>query len=175
MQVLQLYSSFQNTQKVIGVDWSKLNPNLVCFVSYDGVLVAWDINFNSSKKTPLGKLTATCLTCCPHDEKIVAVGSKVGLIYIVNVNKSEIMYKLRGHDQEIVSLSWCPVPFNVFQTKNSKDFLLASGAKDKYVFYHFYCVCNVFKKFIYFLINILSPLKLNLLLELFYLIFYLHF
>jgi gem associated protein 5 len=123
----------QENNKVIAVDWSKHNPNLVCFISESGLLITWNIDYNISKLITLGKLTATYLSCCPHDSKIVSIGCKNGLIYIVNVSGSgNIKYKLRGHDMEIVSLSWCPVPINIFHEKETKEFLLASGAKDRY-------------------------------------------
>ncbi|XP_014236542.1 uncharacterized protein LOC106658900 [Trichogramma pretiosum] len=36
------------------------------------------------------------------------------------------------HLLEINSLSWCPVPVNVFEKKNTiKEYLLASGSKDR--------------------------------------------
>jgi len=87
------------------------------------------ISYETSKIISLGKLTATCLACCPHDSYLVAVGTKSGLIYIVQ--KETILYKLRGHNEEIVSLSWCPSDVNVLSGNNKKDLLLASGAKDR--------------------------------------------
>lgn len=62
----------------------------------------------------------------------MGVGCKNGLIYIVSFQrKGTIVYKLRGHDTEIVSLSWCPSAENVMSENRNKDFLLASGGKDK--------------------------------------------
>lgn len=126
---------------MIGVDWSKQNPNLICYVSEDGVLITWDIKHNISHQTNLTKLigtkmNATCIACCPHDSNLVSIGTKTGLICIVDVQASGKAnykyYKLRGHNKEIVSLSWCPVPTNIFHEKETKEFLLASGAKDRY-------------------------------------------
>jgi gem associated protein 5 len=81
------------------------------------------------KKISLGKLLPTCMACCPHDENVLAVGSKSGLVYIIQ--KETILYKMRGHDKEVVSLSWCPSQMNVLNGDNKKDILLASGAKDR--------------------------------------------
>lgn len=64
----------------------------------------------------------------------MSIGSKSGLIYVIDIRRSgNIIYKLRGHDEAIVSLSWCPVPVNIFENKDTKELLLASGAKDRYV------------------------------------------
>ena len=124
----------QNNQKVIAVDWSKHDSNLICFVSESGSLVTWDVNFNTSQIIILGKMSATCLSCCLHDINIVSVGSKNGLVYIIDIRGSgTIKYKLRGHDLEIVSLLWCPIPFNILSdNKEAKEYLLSSGAKDRY-------------------------------------------
>ncbi|XP_043268004.1 gem-associated protein 5 [Venturia canescens] len=122
-------------QKVIAVDWSKCNPDLVCFVSHEGLLMAWTISYNGCQLFSFGKLTATCLACSPHKSNIVAMGCKSGLVYILNLQgNGTINYKLRGHDVEITSLSWCPIDENIVTDSGSKDMLLASGAKDKFVF-----------------------------------------
>ncbi|XP_011499580.1 PREDICTED: gem-associated protein 5 [Ceratosolen solmsi marchali] len=128
-------NKLDETRKVIAVDWSKNNPNLICFISETGLLVTWNIDYNISQLISLGKLAVTCLACCPHDGNIVSIGCKNGLIYIVDIcGSGNIKYKLRGHDVEIVSLSWCPVPINIFDEKNSNELLLASGAKDRVIF-----------------------------------------
>lgn len=74
----------------------------------------------------------TYISSCPHDPHLVAVGSKSGLVYIVNFqDKGKVVYKLRGHDTEIVSLSWCPSKNNVIRGNLNEDLLLASGGKDR--------------------------------------------
>lgn len=42
----------------------------------------------------------------PYNEDIMAVGTKRGLVMIVDINKKNIVYKLRGHDHGITSLAW---------------------------------------------------------------------
>lgn len=80
-------------------------------------------------------MTATCIACCPHQANIVAIGAKSGLVYIVNLQGSgTITYKLRGHDVDITSLSWCPSDKNILTETAATDLLLASGAKDKSIF-----------------------------------------
>lgn len=46
------------------------------------------------------------LKSSPYDSDIVAVGYRNGLILIVDVKRSALLQKLRGHDSEIVSLEW---------------------------------------------------------------------
>ncbi|KAL6431847.1 hypothetical protein ACFW04_007362 [Cataglyphis niger] len=124
--------SFKDGKSIVGVDWSVKDNNLAYAVNSEGFLMYCYISFETCKIIPLGKLTATCLACCPHDSNLVAIGTKSGLIYIVQ--KETILYKLRGHDEEIVSLSWCPSDVNVLSGNDKRDLLLASGAKDKSVF-----------------------------------------
>ncbi|XP_031783799.1 gem-associated protein 5 [Nasonia vitripennis] len=133
---LEMKNSTLTSQKVIGVDWSKHNPNLVCFVSEDGLLVTWNISYDASQTITLGgKLAATCLACCPHDSNLVALGFKSGLVYLVDLRGSgSVTWQMRGHNVEITSLSWCPAPVNIFESKETKEFLLASGAKDRDIF-----------------------------------------
>ncbi|KAK2585095.1 hypothetical protein KPH14_008607 [Odynerus spinipes] len=135
LSVVMAYSYPDTKQNVIGVDWSQKDPNIVYCINTEGSLISWNISFNTCYTISLGKLTATCLSTCPHDCNLVAVGSKAGLVYIVDTRgKSSIRYKLRGHDTEICSLSWCPVENNVINNEDNKDLLLASGGKDKSVF-----------------------------------------
>lgn len=96
----------------------------------------WDVLSNTTVKFSFQRLFPTVLACCPHNEKIVAVGLKSGLIYIINlVGKGDIIYKLRGHDKEIQSLSWCPISYNVFKaTDIFEEFLLASGCLNREIY-----------------------------------------
>lgn len=135
LSAVQSQSYLDSKQKVVGVDWSRSDPTQVCSISVDGTILSWNIGFNACQFITLGKMTATCIKFCPHKLNTVAIGAKAGLVYIVNLQGSgTITYKLRGHDAEITSLSWCPTSVNIFNENNSEDFLLASGAKDKSVF-----------------------------------------
>ncbi|XP_034936636.1 gem-associated protein 5 [Chelonus insularis] len=132
-----LTQSYSNpTQTVIGVDWSKCDSNLICSVTMDGTLLTWNLNVNYCHKIPLGKVTASCLSCCPHQSNIVAVGLKLGLTYIVNLKgQGSISYKIRTSDMDITNISWCPTNTNIFKdssTDESQNHLLfAAGSKGK--------------------------------------------
>ncbi|KAK0182917.1 hypothetical protein PV327_001002 [Microctonus hyperodae] len=135
MTAISSQSYLDTKQKVIGVDWSKNDPTLVCCISTEGSVISWNTTYSVCQTISLGKMTATCIACCPHKSNIVAIGSKSDLVYIVNLHGTgNIIYKLRGHDVEITSLSWCPTDINIFNESGSKDLLLASGAKDNSVF-----------------------------------------
>ncbi|XP_014224156.1 gem-associated protein 5 [Trichogramma pretiosum] len=125
------------THKVVAVDWSKNNKDLIAYVSESRFLVIWNVKCDTSQVINLGfKVKPTCLSCCPHDSFIVSIGITSGLVYIVDIRGSgTIKYKLRGHDRDIVSLSWCPIPVNVLEEdKSTREYLLASGSKDRQIF-----------------------------------------
>ncbi|XP_053999055.1 gem-associated protein 5 isoform X1 [Hylaeus anthracinus] len=127
--------SLATDKQAIGVDWSYQDPFVVYFASSDGYVFSWNVFFDTISSILLGKMTPTCLASCPHDRHLVAVGSKNGLIYIVNFQRKwQTVYKLRGHDTEIVSLSWCPSKENVINKSQNIDLLLASGGKDRSIF-----------------------------------------
>lgn len=118
---------------MVAVDWSKHNVDVIAFVSESRYLVIWDVKCDTSQVINLGKVKLTCLSCCPHDSFIVSIGTKSGLVYILDIRENgTIKYKLRGHNLDVVSLSWCPVPVNVLEEdKSTKEYLLASGSKDR--------------------------------------------
>lgn len=121
---------------MIGVDWSKADSSQICAVSKDGQVLNWNLSYNSCQIITLGKLTATCIVLSPHEKNLAAIGTKSGLIFIVNLQGSgTINWKLRGHDVEVTSLSWCPSALNhLGENKTKKDHLLASAAKDKKIY-----------------------------------------
>ncbi|XP_043264591.1 gem-associated protein 5-like [Colletes gigas] len=119
----------------IGVDWSYKEPFVVYSAISDGCVISWNAHFNSISSISLGKVAPTCLSSCPHDPHLVAVGTKNGLVYILSFQgQGTIVYKLRGHDTEIVSLSWCPSEYNVISKNQKRELLLASGGKDRSIF-----------------------------------------
>lgn len=93
----------------------------VISVSENGEIVIWNLVQNETKSLTLLseiKATVTCMSVCPHASWLAAFGLKTGLIVILDLRKNgQILFKLRGHEKSIVSLSWCPVPVNVFPLK----------------------------------------------------------
>ena len=134
LSIVSTYILKSDTQ-AIGVDWSYKDPYVTYSASSDGCVLSWNSYFDTVSIISLGKVTPTCLSSCPHDPHLAAIGSKSGLVYIISFQgKGKVIYKLRGHDEEIVSLSWCPVENNVISGNSNRDLLLASGGKDRSVF-----------------------------------------
>ncbi|CAL7940645.1 unnamed protein product [Xylocopa violacea] len=131
-----VYTYFlETTKQAICIDWSHKDPYVLYGATSDGFVLSWNACFDTTSSISLGKVIPTCISSCPHDSHLVAVGSKTGLVYIVNLQgKGKIIYKLRGHDTEIVSLSWCPSENNILSVNLSRDLLLASGGKDGSIF-----------------------------------------
>lgn len=53
--------------------------------------------------------------------------------FILVLESGKILYKLRGHDNAIISFSWCPVPVNIFKQdkSNTKQSLKIAQSEDK--------------------------------------------
>lgn len=133
------HSGHPDGQKLIGVDWSRADPNLIVSVGDGGSVVCWDLPSNTIRKLFIQtKISPLCMSCCPHNKDIVAVGGKAGLFVIYNTKgDGSVTFRLRGHETDVVSLAWCPVPHNIFRKDNSSSeqtLLLASGAKDRNIY-----------------------------------------
>uniref|UniRef100_A0A1B6DZE3 WD repeat-containing protein 55 homolog n=2 Tax=Clastoptera arizonana TaxID=38151 RepID=A0A1B6DZE3_9HEMI len=141
-------SGSEDNLKVIGLDWSA-DPNVVISVNETGSITYWELDSNTFRQITISqKFSPSCLKCCPHDKNIIAIGAKTGLIFIVNVKgNGKLLFRVKGHEGDVVSLSWCPVPDNVFslnggniqnedEEHNSKDrtLLIASGGTDKFIY-----------------------------------------
>uniref|UniRef100_A0A146LNJ2 Gem-associated protein 5 n=2 Tax=Lygus hesperus TaxID=30085 RepID=A0A146LNJ2_LYGHE len=130
------HSGHGDSQKVVSVDWSRADPNLVVSVSDQGSIVCWDLMSNTIRRLELkSKISPICMTCCPHNKDIVAIGAKSGLILIHDVKGvGNTVFRLRGHETDVVSLSWCPVARNIYRSGDEATCLLASGAKDRSIY-----------------------------------------
>ena len=127
--------SLKDESHTVGVDWSYKDPFVIYSATSNGNVLSWNAYFNTVSTVSLGKVSPTCISSCPHDSNLVAVGSVSGLVHVVNFQgKGRIVYKLRGHNTEIISLSWCPSEENVLSGNVNKDLLLASGGKDRSIF-----------------------------------------
>ncbi|XP_073993143.1 gem nuclear organelle associated protein rigor mortis [Rhodnius prolixus] len=131
------HSGHQDGHKIVGVDWSRANPNLIVSITDLGNIVCWDLLSNTIKRLFVGsKILPLCISCCPHNKDIIAVGAKAGLIAIYNIKGAQLAFRLRGHELDVISLAWCPVPQNVFKDDNSENtLLLASGSKDRTIYF----------------------------------------
>lgn len=129
-------------EQIVGVDWSRADPNLVVSVSGLGSIVSWDLLSNTIRKFQIGtKIFPICIACCPHNKELIGIGARSGLVIIYSIKGDGFMnFRLRGHDSDVVSLAWCPVSHNIFHkdedpkiTENT--YLLASGSKSRSIYF----------------------------------------
>ncbi|XP_050309808.1 gem-associated protein 5-like [Anthonomus grandis grandis] len=85
-----------------------------------GTIIVWNFIKHETNviKSLFSKITLTCLSVCPFATWLVAFGLKSGLVIVTDLRKTgKILYTLRGHAKEVISLAWCPAPVNVFPLK----------------------------------------------------------
>nr|XP_014120206.1 gem-associated protein 5 isoform X2 [Zonotrichia albicollis] len=103
------YSLHQNA--ISALHWSPLVKDLIVTGDEKGVIVCYWHNRNDSQQFFPEPRTVFCLTCSPHHENLVAIGYKDGMVVIIDISrKREVVHRLRGHEDEIHGLAWCPVP-----------------------------------------------------------------
>ncbi|KAM7007983.1 gem-associated protein 5 [Passerculus sandwichensis] len=103
------YSLHQNA--ISALHWSPLVKDLIVTGDEKGVIVCYWHNRNDSQQFFPEPRTVFCLSCSPHHENLVAIGYKDGMVVIIDISrKREVVHRLRGHEDEIHGLAWCPVP-----------------------------------------------------------------
>lgn len=124
----------------------------VVAISDIGTLHKWDIQALKMRNYTLPvKLSLLTLAACPHSKNIIAIGCKNGhtiiydltgmdeyfynfseIVILIFLGDGKILHKLHYHERNIVSLAWCPVPYNPLSSDQStQPLLLASTASDK--------------------------------------------
>ncbi|KPJ10542.1 Gem-associated protein 5 [Papilio machaon] len=96
-------------EEVVGVGYC--NETYAVTVGSMGHVVKWDLNSNVIKtyRNFLKIFRPTSMSCSPHIPLNVAIGTKQGVIFVADLTGAgKILYKVRGQDDEIVSVSWCP-------------------------------------------------------------------
>ncbi|XP_045459875.1 uncharacterized protein LOC123670423 [Melitaea cinxia] len=96
-------------EEVVAVEYSS-EPYAIT-VGFFGNIVKWDLNANITKTYTyfLKNFKPTCMACSHHIPLHVAVGTKQGVVFVLDLkNQGKILYKIRGQDDEILNLSWCP-------------------------------------------------------------------
>ncbi|CAB0020956.1 unnamed protein product, partial [Nesidiocoris tenuis] len=132
------HSGHGDDEKVVSLDWSIADANMVVSVSDVGSIVVWDLEANKRSRFSLpADAYPLTVDCCPHDRDIVAVGCESGLVVVYNTRDlGSVVHRLSAHETDVVSLSWCPAPHNVLGDEARNDmraYLLASGAQDRSV------------------------------------------
>ncbi|KAF5277597.1 hypothetical protein FQA39_LY06090 [Lamprigera yunnana] len=130
-KVVQLIDVSTGTSKISHVGHKTRNDQVagVAFAGEDkvvscsegGLIIIWKISTNDlSSLNMLANLNlkVSTISVCPHASWLMAVGFKRGFVAIVDLKKSgRMLYKMKAHDGDIVSLSWCPTPHNIFPEK----------------------------------------------------------
>ncbi|CAB3256737.1 unnamed protein product [Arctia plantaginis] len=117
-------------EEIIGLGYS--TESIVITVGGYGNIVKWDLSSNVCKTFQkfLSKFKPTSMSCSPHIALNVAVGTKQGVIFVLDLTgEGEIVYKVRSQDDEITNLSWCP-QYDV-QVKKTLDAFERSSAASR--------------------------------------------
>ncbi|XP_006894808.1 PREDICTED: gem-associated protein 5 [Elephantulus edwardii] len=122
--VLTEHTLHQHT--ITALHWSPLVKDLIVSGDEKGVIFCYWLNRNDSQYLFVEPRTIFCLTCSPHHEDLVAIGYKDGIVVIIDISKKgEVIHRLRGHDDEIHSIAWCPLPgedcLSINQEENSEE------------------------------------------------------
>ncbi|KAL7844635.1 hypothetical protein SRHO_G00231740 [Serrasalmus rhombeus] len=107
--VLAEHTAHQST--ITSIHWSPVEKGLVVSGDEKGIVVCFWHGRNDTHSFFPEPRTIFCLACSPHNENHVAVGYKDGMIALIDISKKgEVIHRLRGHDEEIHALAWCPEP-----------------------------------------------------------------
>nr|XP_017526261.2 gem-associated protein 5 isoform X1 [Manis javanica] len=117
---------------ISALHWSPQIKDLIISGDEKGVVFCYWLNRNDSQHLFIEPRAIFCLTCSPHHEDIVAIGYKDGIVVITDISKKgEIIHRLRGHDDEIHSIVWCPLPseecLSINQEENSEEPEIPNG------------------------------------------------
>ncbi|XP_027697804.1 gem-associated protein 5 isoform X2 [Vombatus ursinus] len=106
--VVTEHTLHQNT--ISALHWSPKVKDLIVSGDEKGIVICYWNNRNDSQHFFPEPRTIFCITCSPHHEDLVAIGYKDGMVVIIDISrKGDILHRLRGHDDEIHSIAWCPL------------------------------------------------------------------
>ncbi|KAJ8348614.1 hypothetical protein SKAU_G00272030 [Synaphobranchus kaupii] len=104
---LKEHKSHQGT--ITALHWSPVEKDLVVSGDEKGIVACYWHNRDDTQTFFPEPRNIFCLSCSPHNGNYIAVGYKDGMIIVIDISKkNEVIHRLRGHDDEIHALSWCP-------------------------------------------------------------------
>ncbi|KAG1969970.1 gem-associated protein 5 isoform X1 [Pimephales promelas] len=107
--LLKEHNVHQST--ITAVHWSPVQKLLLVTGDEKGIVVCYWVSSNDTQSFFPEPRTIFCVSCSPHEENYIAVGYKDGMIVVIDISrKGEVIHRLRGHDDEIHALAWCPRP-----------------------------------------------------------------
>ncbi|XP_075458280.1 gem-associated protein 5 isoform X2 [Ascaphus truei] len=96
---------------ISALHWSPLVKDLLVSGDEKGIVVCFWCNRNDGQQFFPEPRTIFCLACSPHQEDLVAVGYKDGMVVLIDISRrGDVVHRLRGHDDEIHCLAWSPHP-----------------------------------------------------------------
>ncbi|KAK3580429.1 hypothetical protein CHS0354_035471 [Potamilus streckersoni] len=102
----------------MAVCWSPIQSDLIFSGDESGKIGVWEHVEDRQAFLHPEKSTVFCLAASPVDRSHLAVGYKNGVILLIDVKKAGmILNKMRGHDEEVHSLAWCPIPGEDFKSQ----------------------------------------------------------
>ncbi|XP_064637398.1 gem-associated protein 5-like [Lineus longissimus] len=126
--------------KLTTVHWSPLDSDLVIICDEKGSILSWRPKKDEVLLFTPEKGCVSAVACSPHDAWHVAVGYKHGAVFLYDLHRDgTILHRLRGHDEEILSIVWCPVlgEADTEKTDSAEECndkigcLLATGSRDR--------------------------------------------
>ncbi|XP_044306963.1 gem-associated protein 5 isoform X3 [Varanus komodoensis] len=143
LTVVMEHALHQNT--ISALHWSPRVKDLVVSADEKGIVICYWHNRNDSQQFFPEPRTIFCLTCSPHHENLVAIGYKDGIVVIIDISrKGDVIHRLRGHDDEIHSLAWCPVlgEEDLFSRQEELQDTVASGVAEDASVAKGYCLAS---------------------------------
>ncbi|OWF45310.1 gem-associated protein 5-like [Mizuhopecten yessoensis] len=112
----QLFEHNAHRGKLTTISWSPQQVDLVLSADDKGDIVSWQYLEGRLQTFSPENAGVMCLACSPITAGTVAVGYKTGLILVLDVKREgQILQRLRGHDEDVQCLVWCPVPGENFK------------------------------------------------------------
>ena len=88
------------------VSWSRPNPDLVVSGDEMGNLVVWDVKTNVARVVNFGKHNAFVLECHPFIPDVIAMGCKLGLVFIANISGTNQSHVFSKKSPKIEIFAW---------------------------------------------------------------------
>ncbi|XP_054981226.1 gem-associated protein 5 isoform X1 [Sorex araneus] len=96
---------------ISALHWSPRVRDLVVSGDEKGVVCCYWLHRSDSQHLFIEPRAIFCLTCSPHHDHLVGLGYKDGVVLVIDISKKgEVLHRFRGHDDEIHSVAWCPLP-----------------------------------------------------------------
>lgn len=68
------------------IDWSVRDPSVIYSMDEEGSLCSWYLKKSKLRKFSFGKIVPCSLHVSPHDDNLIAFGTKSGIIYIAQTD-----------------------------------------------------------------------------------------